>query len=228
MQAAISISIVTIGFIIYYFTIHSVLLHKHFVKKDGEKKAKSTWVIYQRLIGVLIFGVIPILIAFCLNIDLASIGLTFENKSPTLMWMIIFSLLCVSINILACKEPDHLEMYPQIRTPLPWSKGLLFTSAITLVLYTLAYEIMFRGFLLFSCEKEMDIISAIIINISIYSLVHIPKGWKETIGALPMGFALCAFTIKSGNIWFAVVVHSALALSSEWLSIYFHLKKSTI
>ena len=119
-------------------------------------------------------------------------------------------------------------MYPQIRTPLPWGRGLLFSSAMTLVLYTLAYEIMFRGYLLFSCEKEMGAVLAIVINTSIYALVHIPKGWKETVGAFPMGIVLCWLTLETGNIWIAVIVHIALALSSEWLSIYFHLNKSTI
>lgn len=228
MQAAYSISAVTICFIAYYFTIHSASLHQYFIKNQGEARAKSHWVIFQRFVGVFFFGVIPIIIAISQNIDFQSIGLTLNYKTSIVGWIVGLSLLCLVVNLFACRKPDHLEMYPQIRTPLPWSKNLYFFSSLTLVLYTLAYEIMFRGYLLFTCEAEMGATLAIVINTAIYALVHIPKGWKETVGAFPMGVVLCWLTLESGNIWIAVVVHIALALTSEWLSIYFHLKKSTI
>lgn len=119
-------------------------------------------------------------------------------------------------------------MYPQIRTPQPWSRSLLLSSALTLFLYTLAYEVMFRGYLLFTCLEEMGLVLAIVINTAIYALVHIPKGWKETVGTFPMGIILCWLTIESGNIWIAVAVHVALAWSSEWFSIYYGKKLGKI
>ncbi len=228
MQAVYSISAVTICFIAYYFTIHAEGLNLFFQQKHGKEKAKSTWIMAQRFTGVFFFGLVPIAIALLQNIEFQSIGLSFQASAPVWGWMLGLSALCVLINYFASQKPDHLAMYPQIRTPLPWSTGLLLSSSATLVLYTLAYEIMFRGYLLFTCEQEMGALLAITINTAIYALVHIPKGWKETVGAFPMGIVLCWLTLKTGNIWIAVVVHVALALSSEWFSIYFHLKKSTI
>ncbi len=228
MQAAYSISAVTIGFIIYHFAISDNRLERYFIKRDGAEKAKVSWVIFQRLTGVVIFGIIPFILIVVQNVDFERIGLTFQNKESAITWIFGLILLSVAINSFVAKKPDHQDMYPQIRTPQPWGKSLLFVSALTLFLYTLAYEIMFRGYLLFTCRDEMGPVLAITINTSIYTLVHIPKGWKETIGAIPMGIILCWLTLKTGNIWIAVVVHVAVAWSSEWFSIYYGKKKLEI
>ncbi len=221
MQAAYSIAAVTIGFAVYYFTISSKGLENYFIKKDGAEKAKTSWVVFQRMTGVVIFGLAPLLLIISQDIGFERIGLTFRSKNPVLAWIFGLSLLSIAINYFAAKKPDHLEMYPQIRTPQPWGKPLFFTSALTLFLYTLAYETMFRGYLLFTCRDEMGPLLAITINTSIYTLVHIPKGWKETVGAIPMGIILCWLTLETGNILIAVAVHVAVAWSNEWLSIYY-------
>jgi membrane protease YdiL (CAAX protease family) len=88
--------------------------------------------------------------------------------------------------------------------------------------YLFAYEFLFRGLLLFFCIEELGVVLALIVNIFLYSLVHIPKGRKETIGAIPMGIILCILTIHSGTIWMAFWIHCSLALSNEWLSIKYH------
>ena len=220
MQAAISISTITICFIAYYFTIHSEKIHQYFVNLHGPEKAKSTWIMSQRIIGAFFFGLVPIAIVLLSNSKLEEIGLTMRSESPIWGWIAGPGLVCVLVNYFASQKSDHLEMYPQ-----PWSLSLLFYSSATLVLYTLAYEIMFRGYLLFTCSKELGATLAIVINTSIYALVHIPKGWKETVGAIPMGVILCWLTLQSGNIWIAVFVHVALALSSEWFSIGHHRRR---
>ncbi|HFA48608.1 MAG TPA: CPBP family intramembrane metalloprotease [Bacteroidetes bacterium] len=225
MQAAYSISAVTLALMAYYFTIHSEPLHFYFTKKHGEEKAKVSWVFFQRMAGVFYFGIVPLLIAVSQNLGFEQIGLGIKNKAPFWGWVIGLSLLCVFINYFAAQKDDHLEIYPQVRRPVPWSRSLTFSSSLTLVLYTLAYETMFRGYLLFTCAGEMGAAPAIAVNTSIYALVHLPKGWKETVGAIPMGIVLCWLTLKTGNIWTAVAVHVALALSSEWFSLFFHGKK---
>lgn len=223
--STVSILTVTICFILYYFIIHSEKIHQYFIKKDGLEKSKSTWIISQRLIGFFFYGIIPLVFIQLQNLSLEDIGISISSKEPIFLWIIGLSLVCIIINYFACKKEDHLKIYPQIKTPHPWSNSLTITSSLTLVIYTLGYEIMFRGYLLLTCEKELGIILAIVINTVIYALAHIPKGWKETVGAFPMGIILCWLTIKTGNIWIAVFVHIMLALSSEWFSIAEHKKR---
>jgi len=180
---------------------------------------------FQRMTGFFLFGIVPIILVLIQDISFAEIGITLKSKIPILLWIVGLSAICFLINFFESKKESHLEIYPQIRTPFPWDNVLIFMSSLTLVLYTLAYEIMLRGYLLFTCERELGIVLAIVINTSIYALVHIPKGWKETIGTIPMGIILCWLTFISGNIWIAVFVHVALALSSEWFSIREHMRR---
>ena len=182
-------------------------------------------IIFQRLAGGFFFGVVPLALIFLQKLQLSSIGISFKSNIPIWGWIFGLGLLCVIINYFSAKKNDHLATYPQIRTPQPWSHKLRILSSATLIVYTLAYEVMFRGYLLFSCEKELGMWLAITINTAIYTLVHLPKGWKETVGSIPMGIVLCWLTLKSGNIWTAFFIHISLVLSSEWFSIVEHQKR---
>ena len=125
------------------------------------------------------------------------------------------------INYLNRKNSDNIKLYPQIREK-KWTIKLVIISALGWILYLFAYEFMLRGFLLFSCFYAFGIWPAIIINIGIYSLVHVSKGMKEAIGAIPLGLILCLLTLKSGSIFTAFIIHITMALSNEWLTLSIH------
>jgi membrane protease YdiL (CAAX protease family) len=80
---------------------------------------------------------------------------------------------------------------------------------------------MFRGLLFFSFIRFIGNLPAIVVNVFIYALVHIHKGFKETLASIPFGIILCLMTLSTGSIWAAFIVHIILALSNEWIS--FHL-----
>ncbi|MEO1261866.1 MAG: type II CAAX endopeptidase family protein [Bacteroidota bacterium] len=226
--SSISISVVTLSFIVYYFIVYAEKTMDFFIKNNGKEKAKITAIIFQRLAGVFFFGIVPLIFIVAMNQRFTDVGLSFESKSPMWGWILGLGAVCFIINYFSAKKDDHLAVYPQIRTPQPWSRTLLIISSLTLTLYTLAYEMMFRGYLLFSCEKELGMWLAIIINTVIYTLVHLPKGWKETVGSIPMGIVLCWLTLKSGNIWAAFFIHISLVLSSEWFSIREHQNRAAV
>jgi membrane protease YdiL (CAAX protease family) len=112
-------------------------------------------------------------------------------------------------------------MYPQIRKN-EWNLKLILISAFSWILYLIAYEFLFRGYLLFVFLKYLNVWAAISLNVAIYALVHVPKGHKEAIGAIPLGLVLGIITLKTGSIWFAFGLHVVLALSNEWLSLRAH------
>lgn len=225
-MASISIATVTLAFLTYHYTTSSVVLRKKFDAWLGEEQAKISWIYFQRLFAVVCFAVVPLLIIASQKIDFQSVGLNFAHPGTSLKWILGLGAVVVTMNYFAAQTPDNLNMYPQIRVPAPWPFSLKVTSALTWSAYLLAYEFMFRGFLLFSCFGEVDKTLAIVINVSLYALVHLPKGWKETIGAIPLGIVLCLLTLQTGNIWIAFFVHVAMALSNEWWSLWWMSKKS--
>jgi membrane protease YdiL (CAAX protease family) len=64
--------------------------------------------------------------------------------------------------------------------------------------------------------------NAVALNLALYSLIHVPKGWKEAIGSLPLGFLMCMLCLQAGNIWPAFIAHGFLALSNEWFALANH------
>ncbi len=112
-------------------------------------------------------------------------------------------------------------MYPQMRVN-KWTIRMLIISALSWMVYLAAYEFMFRGFFLFAIYETLGTTAAIVITTSIYSLVHVPKGAKEAVGAIPLGILLGYLSLITGNILIAYVVHVSMALTNEWFSLRAH------
>jgi membrane protease YdiL (CAAX protease family) len=214
--------VASFGFIFY----HLITSSKFFQTKDGNNIRQ---IILQRLCGVFFFGIVSIvLIRFLFSGDFASFG----SAAPTansFLWLAILALVIIPMSYLSSKSPSNLAQYPQIRVS-EWSIALVILSAVSWITYLLAYEFLFRGFFLFASLPLLGLWPSILLNTAVYSLVHIPKGNKETIGAIPLGILLSYLTIQTGSFWLAFFVHVVLALSNEWFSLAFHpnmhLKKS--
>lgn len=208
-----ALAISTVGFLIfYYFTFTSFVTNKlHW--QFGEPRH----VVYQRLAGFLMFGLLPVIIVVFSDSLFQEFGLKAPNAS-TFLWALLLMSLIILINYFNASSPQNLAMYPQIRRT-EWSYSLLAVSALSWLAYIIAYEFLFRGYLLFSAIPIVGLWPAIIINTIIYSLVHFHKGLKEMIGSLPFGIILCYLCYLTGNIWIAVLAHSTMVLSNEWFSI---------
>lgn len=99
-------------------------------------------------------------------------------------------------------------------TILPFSFLLLY--GLLRFIFLICYEWFFRGLLFTSFSSWLGIGWAIIINISLYTLIHIHKTKKEIIGCIPFGLLMCVFTVWWQSIWPAIIFHLQLAIIHEW------------
>jgi len=200
----------------------SIKIQNYFRKRFGTNHYSAFHITFNRLFAFLIYGIIPLfIILFDKNTKLIEFGLNFKNFKIGGIWILILCSVLILINYLNRKKSDNIKLYPQIREK-KWTIKLITISALGWILYLFAYEFLLRGFLLFSSFYAFGIWPAIIINIGIYSLMHVPKGMKETIGAIPLGLVLCLLTLKSGTIFAALIIHITMALSNEWLTLSIH------
>jgi membrane protease YdiL (CAAX protease family) len=207
-------SVASFGFVFYHLMTNSPA----FKLWEGQTTYNARQIMFRRLTGVFIFGFVSlIVITFALHSDPAGFGTGFPNLK-TLIWLLALSLVIIPINYFNSKNPENLIQYPQIRNP-KWSSSLLILSAFSWIAYLFAYEFLFRGFFLFSSVAVLGVWPAIILNTAIYSLIHIPKGNKETLGAIPFGFVISYLAIETGTFWIAFFAHVILALSNEWFSL---------
>ena len=221
-NGTIAIAVTVLAFLLYYLITISSPLNNRLQRLFNKETASIQKILLHRLAGAVLFGLIPVLvILFVFRRPVSIYGSITEYLAESIIWWVPAAVLVIVINYYAARNENHLAQYPQIRAK-QWNSGLISLSAISWITYLAGYEFMFRGFLLFSCLETFGYWPAIIINIILYSLVHLPKGSRETIASVFFGFILSYLTIRLGSFWFAFLVHITLALSNEWFSIAFH------
>lgn len=209
------------GFLVCQFIPLNRFVQQYFRSDPADPSDNTRYILFQRLLSVFVFGFIPLVVIFIKGTDPATIGLNFKNPAFFLGTGVATGIVLVLINFMNRKNPDNLLAYPQIRKK-EWSVEMIIASAISWLAYLLTYEFILRGYLLFSMVQSFGTWNAVSLNLALYSLMHVPKGWKEAIGSLPLGFLMCLLCLHAGNIWPAVITHSFLALSNEWFALANH------
>lgn len=217
LEAVIALANVTIGFIMYWFLSQSVVVENYFILRFP-KQQQVYFVLFQRYAGFLFLGVLPSLVTFIfLPTSWGDYGVKFPQNIETLYWIVGLAIIIIPLNAWNAKKADNLLMYPQIRAN-EWTKATFIQEYTSWIAYLLAYELLFRGFLLFALYRVSGAWVATMVNVALYAIAHIPKGQKEAVGAIPLGLLLCYLTLRTGDIWIAVVVHITLALSNSFFS----------
>ncbi len=217
MKFIVAILWAVIGFAAYYFLAH---------KKSASGTVRE--VVAQRGWGVLFMGIASLLIIFLVWKETpASFGLGLAFLSPPPRWSYLTLPVIIIASYFWSASPANLALYPQIRIE-KWSGQIVALSAVSWIAFLVAYEFFFRGFLLFASFSVLNPWPAIALNCSLYGFAHFNKGPGETFGAVIAGVLLCYLTLRTGNIWSAVVIHSVIALSTEWFSLRAHPKMELV
>ena len=137
-----------------------------------------------------------------------SISWLYTENEPVI-WMLI-SLFAIFLGMRhGIQEATKNESRPH-RFTFSGAISFLFIRTLFLIIY----EFFFRGILLFVMVKDFGTVAAILLNISLYVLIH----WfnkKERWGSIIMGAILCWVTLLYQSVWPAVFIHLSLALSYE-------------
>ena len=204
-----------LSYLAYFCLSNSHYLFIIMTRHLEQDRKTYIWVLFQRSVGLLFLGLLPALITlFLLAVSLYDFGFSAGVTPTVLLWSLGLGFCVIIINYFAAGKPDNIEVSPQIRIK-NWSFSIFIINAFSWTAYLLAYEFLFRGLLLFSLLEVVSYWPAILISTFVYSLVHYPKGYKQTVGAIPFGIVLCLLTIETGSIWIAFFVHVMLALSND-------------
>jgi membrane protease YdiL (CAAX protease family) len=211
-----------IGFALYYFLSKKAYPSVWLSSKFPMLQLEVSRIMIQRAWGALFLGIIPVLIVHIgLKRDLSEFGLRLQFLQAPPLWSYALVPLIVLVTYATASKPSNLALYPQIRART-WRSGTVWLNAVSWVVFLVAYEFLFRGFLLFCSLSTMTPYSAITLNVVLYAFAHFYKGPSEIFGSIPIGIVLCYLTLVTGNIWCAVAIHSIMALSHEWFSLQAH------
>lgn len=220
-ELIIVLSLALLGYISYYFISFSDSANEAILKFTGLKNNALHQFVLQKTIGFIFMGLFPLLfLTFFLRFPV-KYGFGGNIHLQTFYWVVGVSLAIIPINFLIAGKAENLKQYPQIRIST-WDKSTFALNFMGWSIYLLAYEYLFRGVLFLGSLPMLGLIPAIVMNVVIYSLAHLPKGIKETLGSIPVGLLICVITYNTGNIWASFFIHLTMAISNELFAFYRH------
>ncbi|MEO8769075.1 MAG: CPBP family intramembrane glutamic endopeptidase [Ferruginibacter sp.] len=168
----------------------------------------STLLISLHIAGIFFFGLLPSLFFQQQFTELLSI-----NVKSTISDCCLFIILLLLFASTALHEANKIHS-GSLQIYILSNKWLT-QYFIARILFLCAYEIFFRGLLLFSCIEWYGAPIAIMISTGLTVIIHVFTNKKEMLGCIPFGLILCSCCISIHAVWPAVLIHTTLSLSHE-------------
>ncbi|TVR05848.1 MAG: CPBP family intramembrane metalloprotease [Spirochaetaceae bacterium] len=229
MTAAVILTTFTFGFLIYFFagstppvqTLATRVASRLTSRAEGRggsftEVRQETTVYLEKSIGFVTLGLVPALVSLALPGGVPRLGLSLPGGSP---WWTVAPV--VGFLVLVMIRPRgrvNTDFYPQVRA-LRWDRARIVRNSFFWILYLVAYEFIFRGFLFFPLIPVMGLEATVAVNCALYALAHLYKGAGEAFGAFFLGILLCAIAYATGSFLVPLVVHIILALGNDYLAV---------
>ena len=108
------------------------------------------------------------------------------------------------------------EKYPHLSSAKSdWNT--LFIYEAGMLFYMIAWEFIWRGFMLFGLEKKFGYYSVFIQMIP-FVILHNGKPFLETFGAIFGGIALGILALRTRSIYYCIIVHIGVMYSIDFIS----------
>jgi len=216
MKASESMAVFAIAATVILSLLYFLVLE---ILRDRQAKAGRSGIMaffgWRKFIGFFLFGIITAVGAWLIfHQNPLHFGLAWGESSKLWLWLIGAAVFFMGLNILNSRNKDLQAVYPEMRLST-WNPGQVIFTAGGWLLYLAGYEFLFRGVLLMSCYEAWGLWPAVVINLALYSALHLPKGLKEATAAIPFGALICYLTIESQSILPAIILHTLQAVSCE-------------
>jgi len=212
---------VCLFFLLYFFTAKRRIFLKYLVQPVGPSGlAGVNEFISYKLTGIFFTGVLPFLV-FVMILKVPSSGIGLVTGRTFHFWYLLIIL--VIITAIATFKMSQSKKVQQLSPELKlndWFPRHVILSVTAWLLYILGYEFLFRGVLWFLTSDAFGFWPALMINILLYSLVHLPQGKQISLGAVPVGVVLCIMSQLTGSFIPAFLIHSFIAVLTDLFSLY--------
>ena len=177
---------------------------------------------YRELIGYLWWGfwhllcfiIIPMLtIRLVLKQSLKEYGWQWGSVKEHWLGYVLLATPIIGFAIIASFGDDFSSHYPFYkRAHRSWTDLLLWECIY--IIQFIGVEFFFRGFLVNGLRVQFGSLSVAVMCLP-YLMLHFPKLWPESMGAILFGFFLGILAVRSRSIWGGVAVHVSIALTMD-------------
>ena len=193
----------------YFYDASRILRRRSTSGEETQVRA----VYAQRLWGVFWLALVPIALGGA-RIQPRVLNLGILDWRPVLFLILSTVLIFIPIIYANSRQSTLWLTYPEIRS-LSWNRRRHGLNALSWAGYLIAYEFLFRGYLLFGLAAYLEDWLAITIMTVIYVGAHYEKPRLEMLGCIPVGIVFGYVALASGGIWGPVIAHILIAVSND-------------
>ncbi|HSM16843.1 MAG TPA: CPBP family glutamic-type intramembrane protease [Gemmatimonadales bacterium] len=165
--------------------------------------------------GVLL-GLIPVLAARWLTrSSFKDLGLGLGRWRLGVVWLAIGIPLAVLAGWISAPSPELRAVYPLDPT-LTAEPARFMPHALRQAPYFFAWEVLFRGVILFGLRKHVGGATANAIQTALSVLAHFGRPMEETLSAIPAGLVFGAIDLRVGSIWYVAIIHWVVGVALDW------------
>ncbi len=146
-------------------------------------------------------------------------GLGWNQQSAFMHIFALAYIILLPLLIWAAGREEFQEMYPFFFYAR-YGAGQLMLWWFFYGIYYLGVEFFFRGFLLFGLFPRIGNM-AILVSTIPYVMVHFAKPPGEATGSIIAGILLSYMALRSGSIWGGFLLHWAVGMTMDALSVYY-------
>jgi membrane protease YdiL (CAAX protease family) len=163
-----------------------------------------------------LFILSALIIKFVLNENLSDYGLKLGDVKAGLWFSLIFIAVMIILTWFVSATPAFAEKYPLLNSSKKsWGIFLIFEAGM--LVYMIAWEFIWRGFMLFGLEKKFGYYSVLIQMIP-FVILHNGKPFLETFGAIFGGIALGILALRTRSVYYCIITHLGVMYSIDLIS----------
>jgi membrane protease YdiL (CAAX protease family) len=168
--------------------------------------------------AALLLGILPVAAARVLTgLSLKELGLGLGNVRAGLLLLGAGAPLAILAGAIAAASPAMRAVYPLF--PAAARQGFV-TYAVVQFLYFGAWEVLFRGVLLFGLRPKLGDGSANALQTALSVTAHFGRAINETASALMAGPLFGWLDLKLGSIWYVAILHWLVGVSMDWFILH--------
>jgi uncharacterized protein len=127
----------------------------------------------------------------------------------------IFAVIAIALSAYGSARPEFQAAYPMCLAARH-SGGRLIAFDLSLVLYFIAWESFFRGYLTLGLEKTFGVWAAFIQMLP-FVVVHFDKPFLEALSSVFGGLVVGLLALRTRSFWYGAFLHIVLAVGMDLL-----------
>jgi membrane protease YdiL (CAAX protease family) len=166
--------------------------------------------------AALLLGVLPVFAARLITgCSLADLGLGLGDWRGGLRWLAIGVPLAILAGMIGSAAAPMRAVYP-LDTSVTSDLSRFAPYAAVQFLYYGAWEVFFRGVLLFGLRDRIGTQPANLTQTTISVTAHFGRALSETFAAAPAGLLFGWLSLRLRSIWYIAIIHWIVGVSCDW------------